>query len=104
MEIIIEKLNIENVNHKSIFNKDPNTINTNNYPKKETEKHLDYTTEIYRTSLRKWKNLINYPVILEYRFKKHEINIFLETHQICVLQQRLPKTHQEEYQNIINSY
>lgn len=82
-------------------------FNTNNYPKESNPIEfpkvcdLDYETEVARTNLIYWRNIINYPIIFEYTFTKDEIYTLKESFNIGIIAGRLPVIYKEEIDDII---
>lgn len=75
--------------------------NEGNNPKMECDKDLDYNTEIAKTYLTKWKDVLNYPILFEYEFTKDERETLLDAAKIGVITKRPSSLHAEELEEII---
>ncbi|AZL89824.1 division cycle 123 protein [Megavirus baoshan] len=80
-------------------------FNSNNHNKicGDTEvKDLDYRTELNKTNLSQYMDLINYPVIWTYEFNLFESKILLEACHIGCISGKFPKIYSDELFDIIN--
>lgn len=82
----------------------PAEVNSQNHPKElddEEVQLLDYRTEIDKTSLLKWRSLIDYPIVLEWTFTPVEIRHLMDSMQVSLISKRLSSLHREELDEII---
>jgi hypothetical protein len=71
-------------------------MNSNNHPKGPEVLHLDYKTEIRRTNVSAWKDMIRYPVQFEWTFEPNEICVMKESMQVSLISNKLSSLHEEE--------
>jgi hypothetical protein len=75
---------------------DANAMNSNNHSKGPEVLHLDYKTEIKRTNVSAWKDMIQYPVKFEWTFEPAEARVMKESMQISLISNKLSSLHEEE--------
>ncbi|AGF85714.1 division cycle 123 protein [Moumouvirus goulette] len=88
---------------KEITNLDD--FNSNNHPKFPNDKEangLDYKTELWKTNLSNYYDLINYTVSWTYDFNLSETKILLKACQIGSISGKCPKIYDDELGEIIN--
>ncbi|AGC01608.1 cell division cycle 123 protein [Acanthamoeba polyphaga moumouvirus] len=92
IEYIKEITNLDDFNSKN-HPKFPNDIETNS---------LDYKTELWKTNLSNYYDLINYPIFWTYDFNLSETKILLKACQIGSISGRYPKIYNDELKDIID--
>jgi hypothetical protein len=78
-------------------------LNTANHPRREDDqeaKGLDYNTEVDKTCLHRWKDIIEYPVLFEYTFTDEEACILVDAAKCGIITKRMSKVHKEELMEI----
>lgn len=91
MSIIVQK-------HK-LSELDVDKINNNNLKKDMDDldaRTMDYETELKKTHLSSYANLINYPIKFSYEFTKPEIAILKQACQVSIITSQWPKILDEE--------
>ena len=95
MPVVIERIPFESYLHPkrtANFVRDANDLDS---------KDLDYNTEIARTNLMNYANVIGYPIDHEYKFTKEEISKLLECAEIGIKVYRLSHLFEEDLFPII---
>jgi len=100
-KLVIERITFDNLSQKNINNNNnPIEIIPSEYDKVY---NLNYETEVARTNLVRWKNIINYPIIFEYTFTKSDIDILKRSCNIGIISGRIPLLYKEELEIIIKN-
>ncbi|QGR53620.1 d123 domain-containing protein [Moumouvirus maliensis] len=80
-------------------------FNSNNHPKFPDDieaNSLDYKTELWKTNLSNYYDLINYPISWTHDFNLSESKILLKANQTGSISGRYPKIYNDELEIIIN--
>lgn len=76
-------------------------INTNNHPPDQAEAHLDYRTEVDRTRLSNYHDIIDYPTIARYTLTDEDVALLERSGQMCIFTGKLPQPLETEYKQFI---
>lgn len=80
---------------------DGDNMNSLNHSKGPEVRDFDYNTEISKTDLKNWKDMIEYPVAFEWTFTRTESRHLVESMDVSLISHELSSTHQEELEEII---
>lgn len=96
MSIIIQKTNSETLDHKQVNNnnldKDPDDLDAHN---------KDYQTELRKTHLLNYADLIHYPTKFTYEFTPVEVRYLQQASQISIITNKWTKLYDEELNEIL---
>lgn len=84
---------------------DEKTMNSMNHakdPDDDLVKNLDYETELNKTNLQHWRNLISYPIIFEWTFDRQEVKDLLDAMKVSLQTFKFSSLHEEELERIIS--
>ena len=99
MSIIIQKINSETLDWKKVNNcnleKELDDIDAQN---------KDYRTEIKKTHLINYANLINYPVKFTYEFTTQEIDYLKRVCQVSIITGNWPSIFEEEIDEVLERF